>query len=276
MKTLKIFPAALVLAAFALLSATPIAASEFTEKAAQSTACDSVIEQRKLSWKGVPNVRDLGGLPGIGGKTVRRGLVFRSAGLNNNAKYREPGTKKTLPKEQWEGPGKSRLDEETRKYLVETLGIKTDLDLRSEPEVFKMECSPLGKTVNWINISSSNYSGMGKDSGREAFKKCFKVFLDRENYPIVFHCIAGADRTGSLACILNGLLGVEEDLLYRDWVYTWAQRNAKPSEKHWPGLMGVFAKYEGATLNDRIEAYVLSCGFTKDDIKKFRSIMLEQ
>ena len=249
-------------------------------KAAAETAkkpvCDPVIGQRELSWKGVPNVRDLGGLPGIGGKTVRRGLVFRSAGLNDNARYREKGTKKKLPKDQWVGPGKSRLDEETRKYLVETLGIKTDLDLRSDPEVFKMEGSPLGETVRWIRFSSANYGGMGKDQGREAFKKCFRVFLDRANYPIVFHCIAGADRTGSLACILNGLLGVEEDLLYRDWVYTWKRRNAMPSEKHWPSLMRVFAKYEGATLNDRIEAYVLSCGFSKEDIEKFRGIMLEQ
>ena len=246
------------------------------EETSKSLACDPVIGQRELSWKGVPNVRDLGGLPGIGGKAVRKGLVFRSAGLNDNASFRVKGSKKKLPKDQWVGPGKSRLDEETRKYLVETLGIKTDLDLRSDPEVFKMEGSPLGVAVRWIRVSSSGYGGMGKDGGREAFKKCFKVFLDRANYPIVFHCIAGADRTGSLACILNGLLGVNEDLLYRDWTYTWKRRNSNPNEKNWSALMAVFAKYEGATLNDRIEAYVLSCGFTKEDIEKFRGIMLEK
>ena len=39
--------------------------------------------------------------------------------------------------------------------------------------------------------------------------------------------------------------------------------------------MSVFAAYDGATLNERIEKYVLSNGFTADDIAKFRSMMLE-
>ncbi|MBR4170576.1 MAG: tyrosine-protein phosphatase [Kiritimatiellae bacterium] len=238
-------------------------------------ADDPRIAARVVSWEGVPNARDLGGLPGLGGKTVRRGLVFRSSGLNNNAHYREKGTKKKLPKEQWIGPGKTRLSEKAIAHLINDLGIKTDLDLRSDPEVFGMTGSPLGDKVRWVRISSSDYGGMDSSTGREAFTKDFQVFLDKANYPIVFHCIAGADRTGSLACILNGLLGVDEELLYRDWVYTWKALGSSPSEKHWPALMKVFAKYKGATLNERIEAYVLSCGFSKDDIETFRSIMLE-
>ena len=172
--------------------------------------------------------------------------------------------------------GRNRLTVEDVKYFTGTLGIKTDLDLRSDPEVFGMTGSPLGDKVRWVRISSSNYGSMDTSSGREAFAKGFRVFLDKANYPIVFHCIAGADRTGSLATILNGLLGVDEDLLYRDWVYTWTATGSSPSDKHWPALMKVFAKYKGATLNERIEAYVLSCGFSKDDIETFRAIMLER
>ena len=43
------------------------------------------------------------------------------------------------------------------------------------------------------------------------------MFLDPANYPIDFHCIAGQDRTGAVAFILNALLGVEEEELYLDW-----------------------------------------------------------
>ena len=39
--------------------------------------------------------------------------------------------------------------------------------------------------------------------------------------------------------------------------------------------MGVFSKYEGSTLNERIEKFVLSNGFTIEDIEKFRSLMLK-
>ena len=174
--------------------------------------------------------------------------------------------------------GKERLTDATRKWGLEWLGIKTDLDLRTYREVWCMKGSPLGTTVKWCNYSSANYDGLGTEAGRNAFVKCFRLFLDEANYPNDFHCIAGADRTGSLACILNGLLGVDEEELYRDWEVT-GITNGNEQFNHkrlFDELIMVFDKYEGATLNDRIEAYVLSCGFTKDDISKFRSIMLEK
>lgn len=243
-----------------------------TQLAADSA--DGLIAARAVDWKGVPNARDLGGLPGRNGRYVRRGRIYRTAGLNNNAKYREKGSKKTLPREKWKGPGKSRITPPVRELVVEKLGVKTDLDLRSEAETFKMTGSPLGEKVKWINISSANYSGLGEKKGREAFVKCFKVFLDEANYPIVFHCIAGADRTGSLACVLNGLLGVDADLLHKDWQYTWTARGVEVPEERWERLMSVFSKYEGTNLNEKIESFVLSNGFTAADIEKFRSLML--
>ncbi len=247
-----------------------------SESAATVSASDPVAA-RKVDWKGVPNARDLGGLPGRNGRCVRRGRIYRTAGLNDNVKYRYPGTKKEMPREMWSGPGKSRITPPVRELIVEKLGVRTDLDLRNDGETFKMTGSPLGEKVRWVHITSSNYAGLSEPKGRDAFVKCFKVFLDEANYPIVFHCIAGADRTGTLACILNGLLGVEEDLLYKDWRYTWTGRDdPKPvPEERWEKLMGVFSKYEGATLNERIEKFVLSNGFTTEDIEKFRSIMLK-
>ena len=247
------------------------------EKSCAAVAADDLIARRKLSWKGIGNVRDLGGLPGRGGRTVKRGLVYRSAGLNANAQYRVPGTKnKILPKDQWKGPGASRVSEKLKKHIVEELGVRTDLDLRTDGEVFGMTGSPLGEKVKWVRVSSSEYKGMASETGRAAFVRDFRLFLDEANYPIVFHCIAGADRTGSLACILNGLLGVDADLLHRDWQYTWTGRD-KPvaaPEKRWQSLMEVFDACKGETLNDRIEAYVLACGITADEIARFRAIML--
>ena len=232
---------------------------------------------RKVEWAGMGNVRDLGGLPGLGGRRVRKGRIYRSDGLNNNAAYRIPGTKKALPKSEWKGPGAPRIKPEAAKYVVETLGVKTDLDLRTDAETFGMTGSPLGEKVRWVHISSSEYNGLVKGKGRDAFIADFKVFLDEANYPIVFHCIAGADRTGSLACVLNGLLGVDADLLHRDWQYTWMGRK-KPQqapEQLWERLMTGLSTFEGATLNAKIENFVLSCGFTADDIAKFRKLMLE-
>ena len=45
---------------------------------------------------------------------------------------------------------------------------------------------------------------------------------------------------------------------------------------HWMGsnVTKAFDAYPGATLNERVEAYAHDCGFTPEDIAKFRSIML--
>ncbi len=177
-------------------------------------------------------------------------------------------------------PGKNRVPEgsDGRDYLLNVIGIKSDIDLRSDGECYGMTGSPLGPTVTWFHYSSSAYAGMQSKSGKEAFTKVFKVFLDEKNYPIDFHCIAGQDRTGAVAFILNGLLGVKEEELYLDWEVTgfWNGSSSFNHRRLFDHLVSGFKdKVPGATLHEKIENYVISLGFTKADIEKFRSFMLE-
>ena len=118
---------------------------------------------------------------------------------------------------------------------------------------------------------------MGKDSGKAAFTNAFRVFLDEKNYPIDFHCIAGADRTGSLAFILNALLGVDEEELWRDWEVTAFQKEKIDfgHRTRFSKLVKVFDAFPGATIHEKVVAYVKSVGFTDADIAKFRELMLE-
>ena len=270
------------------------------------------IAPRLVKVDGIPNLRDLGGRKGLDGRRVKQGMVYRSAGLNNNANsyYKPEEIKEMLKKgtlvesvpekskeaaqeivkrakagksadykhlvKDWH-PGNPRLNDKTRAYMRETLGIKTDIDLRTDRECYGMTCSPLGPDAKWVHVPSSGYGGMADEKGRKAFTEVFKVFLDEANYPIDFHCIAGADRTGSLAYILNALLGVDEDELWKDWEVT-AFDKAKLEFGHasrFEKLVAVFAKYPGATERERVEAYVKAQGFTDADLAKFRTIMLE-
>ena len=174
-------------------------------------------------------------------------------------------------------PSGRRLDDATMDYLRNDLGIKSDIDLRSDGECYGMDGCPLGPSVTWFHYSSACYGGMKDDWGKEAFKQVFRVFLDEKNYPIDFHCIAGQDRTGAVAFIINGLLGVDEEELYRDWEATgfWNPNTRFNHERLFDHLVKVFDAYPGDTINQRIEAYVLALGFTMADIEKLRSIMLE-
>ncbi len=173
--------------------------------------------------------------------------------------------------------GKTRLSEHTRSYLTRTLGIRTDLDLRTPGECWGMERSPLGDDATWFRCPSQAYARMQTDEGKEAFADVFKVFLNAENYPLVFHCIGGQDRTGAVAFLINGLLGVGVDDLYRDWELS-GLCNANMRCNHremFDLLIEGFETLPGDTMHEKIEHYVLSLGFTRKDIQKLRSLLLE-
>ena len=230
---------------------------------------------RFVMMPGVPNVRDLGGWIGLDGRRVRQGRIYRSAGWNANARSVVQTNGTTVATNYIAGA--SRLEPVAAELFLKPLGIRTDLDLRSDAECRGMTGSPLGKDVKWVQISSGNYWDLAKAEWQEAFASAFRVLLDERNYPLVIHCIAGADRTGSLACVLNGLLGVPEDDLAKDWEST-GFSDGHPKFRHdirWDPLVKVFDAYPGATLNDRIEAFVRARGFTDEDIGRFRGIMLE-
>ena len=174
-------------------------------------------------------------------------------------------------------PGASRITDANRSFWLDTLGVRTDLDLRRPDECHGMRGSPLGPSVRWVHVSSGQYAGIQEPFGREAFAKVFRVFLDPDSYPIVFHCISGQDRTGAVAFILNALLGVDEEELWRDWEAS-AFHNPNPAfnhEKKFNLLYHGFDRWPGATVNERVEAYVLDLGFTPEDVDAFRGLLLE-
>ena len=93
---------------------------------------------------------------------------------------------------------------------------------------------------------------------------------------------AGADRTGALAYVLNGVLGVSRHDLEVEWESTFyprlpemKNRNGWNVKRHFDEG---FAKYgaDGGTWQRRIELYLLlDCGVTEAEIAAFKSIMLE-
>ena len=236
---------------------------------------------RWISLEGrVKNIRDLGGWKTLDGHRVKQGMAFRGQGLNDNSPNGEAA-------------GRNRLMVEDVIYLKEILGIKTDLDLRNERETAKMKRSPIGDGVLYVQRAAPLYDGIFKEGdcpdwagaeGKRAMAANFRVFCDRKNYPIYFHCIGGADRTGSLAYVLNGVLGVPRHDLEVDWEATLypelpEMKKDYTGSKYWRRKQYFdegFMKYgdEKSSWNERIELYLLDCGVTREEIDNFRSIML--
>ena len=113
---------------------------------------------RLLDIPGIPNARDFGGWRGLGGRRIRQGLVIRSAGLNENA----------TPKDDPDTPGATRVTDATRAVLLGRFGVKTDVDLRWDKEVFGMTGSPLGPDVRWVRCPWSLYQWIRGD-GEKAY-----------------------------------------------------------------------------------------------------------
>ena len=215
------------------------------------------------------NIRDLGGRRTADGRRVRQGMAFRGQGLNDNSVTAEV-------------QGANRLTVEDVKYFRDVLHIRTDLDLRSQRELADLSVSPLGSEVTLVHRSSSCYAGIFTEGGKKVMAENFRLFCDRKNYPIYFHCIGGADRTGSLAYVLNGVLGVDRHELETDWESTFYPRipDANPDPNFWcreSHFNNGFSKYgkEGDSWTHRIELYLLDCGVTQEEIVAFREIMLE-
>jgi len=241
------------------------------ETAAASFVSDSH-PPRLIAAEGVYNMRDLGGWTGLDGRRVKTGKIYRSAGFRSSAQKK--GGSMFAPSY---APGAQRITAAGIATVRDEFGIKTDLELRNDQESACFGDSILGPDVRWVRVPFGAYEYVGNlDRGREPFGEIFREFLDENNYPIVFHCSGGRDRSGSLAFLLNGLLGVSEDDLCRDWEATAFEDSSLTFRSdRILRLTDYIASRHGETFSDRLVNYAHSCGITDDEIARFRAIMLE-
>lgn len=207
---------------------------------------------RTTAW----NVRDLGGWQCDGG-VVKYGLLIRG--------------------------GKLAADD--RDVLVGDIGIQHDLDLRGregggsddEPDMTE---SPLGSDVWYTRTQQYAWYALTPVATWQAYLRCvIDAVTHRE--PVYFHCTAGADRTGTLACVLEGLLGMSQSDIDKDYELTTFYSGSgsdstarRRNESDWRGLINAINAVSGDTFRDKcIHFAVGTCGMSLADINAFRAAM---
>lgn len=206
---------------------------------------------RMIKCPSAHNVRDLGGWTCDGG-TVKYGKLFRG--------------------------GEVSLQDRT--VLVEFLGIKHDINLRGKVEA-TWTVSPLGENVKFnIYDDYAWYSISNSELLKNILEDIFDCVVNDE--PAYFHCSAGADRTGTIALILEAILGMNQSDIDKDYELTCFysgvnnDNNARRrNENDWIGLINSFSNYHGETLRDKVINWILTLGISIETINDFRSKMID-
>lgn len=222
---------------------------------------------RMITLDGVSNTRDIGGmkatLDGVEYR-VKQGMIYRGATLD-------------------------KITEKGKQQFLYDFAIKTDLDLRTPGEGGAGTKSPVSDSLNYINISGRYYAGghgagneIDKEVNHATFAEEIRVFANPDNYPVFIHCSLGRDRTGTLAFVISGLLGVhgagDDNNLITEFmlsIFSSAGSSAKPLEPI-RAVRNYINTFEGDSFAERTESYLLSIGITEEEIATIRSIMLEE
>ncbi len=245
--------------------------------------------RRLIALDAIHNFRDLGGYPAAGGRTTRWRTMFRADGLH-------------------------RLAGDDLE-VVRALGLRTVIDLRSHAEVadrgtFPQDLHPVN--FHHVPVIDSTWQHLDRrDSdhdptaflewayhdmlreGPQRFAQAVEQLGRADAFPAVFHCAAGKDRTGVLAMLVLGSLGVPHEYIVADYALTvegmdrmrvWAQREAP---EMWQRIASAPAAFMSAVPDamarvidticedGSIRDYTLSLGVTPGALDRLASQLLE-
>ena len=182
---------------------------------------------KRLKLNGLNNTRDLCGMRGENGRKIRSGKLIRSGHLffadaedlklledtvGTVVDFRTARERKEKPDPKIPGvryielpvltestAGISREEDSDRKAMTEAM---------KEPEAAKEYMCGLYRQIG----SSDHCAGQ--------YRKFVKLLLEEREKALLWHCTAGKDRAGICAVIVQELLGVSREDIYKDYLMT--------------------------------------------------------
>jgi len=166
---------------------------------------------RHVELSGCCNFRDLGGYPTADGRRTAWRRVFRADGLTDLT--------------------------DADLAVLDELGVRLVIDLRTDGEAesrgrFPAHVEhvayhhlPLTDTLpgeetapEWRDpgFVAARYRSM-LEEGTDSVVRAVQLIADGANLPAVFHCSVGKDRTGVLAAVVLGFLGVPDEVIVEDY-----------------------------------------------------------
>ena len=218
---------------------------------------------RNLKIDGMTNCRDMGGARELeDGGYIKQGLIYRTSGTNSwgNGRAVVTDTITTAGKEE----------------LLGHLGCKTEINVNNSGS-------------NQVGVENFVDAYMYYDNGKhhmfrntEPLKRVFHTLADPNNYPVFYHCRIGTDRTGFVAIMLSALLGVSENDIYQDYLFS---NFGNIQEKRYIGdkagrddiskYIADLKTYPGKYLQNKAYNFLLRVGVPKEELDSVINILTE-
>ncbi len=233
--------------------------------------------------RGIYNVRDNGGYMTSSGKRVKQGLVYRGGEITTMTSSGHYNT----------------ITEVAKKAFREDMGMVggIELDLRGNSDIgdgYKACGFAENGDIDYVMHAIKSYEQTFTQT-RSEVAPIFEILKNADKKPVYYHCFGGADRTGTIGFLLNGVLGVSYTDLVIDFELTsYSSINNEHIRSHiqghqhaydrWPALINQIKndttggyKYDAdASLEDNIENFLVkACSVPQETINTIRDIMLE-
>jgi protein-tyrosine phosphatase len=226
-----------------------------------------MVSKRSLNWPNCVNARDLGGLPLVGGGTIRPGALVRSdtpdrLDAGGWAALRDHGVRTVID---------LRNDDELqpvngRPPEVETLVLAHD-GLEEDPAFWaRMWDDP--------RFGSPLYFAPHLERFPHRSARVLQAIAHAEPGGVLVHCQGGRDRTGLICALALTVAGAEPEAIADDYARSFEGAAAQPTDAK------ILAALDGATprtaLLDVLAATALADalargGFTGDDASALRA-----
>ena len=193
---------------------------------------------QSLSLTGVGNARELGGYTAADGKTVKRGVLLRTAKLSDateadverllsvyhlavDVDFRGDGEVEKAPDPQMEGVEYLNIH-----ILDDSASLSEEMDAEMAAleeqgvEVDKITMTRLAMKYG-VFTDQMYVDFLSSDVGKAGYAQFFRALLALpEDRAILFHCSQGKDRTGCGAMLILFALGADEETVMADFLLT--------------------------------------------------------
>jgi protein-tyrosine phosphatase len=191
-----------------------------------------------LGLQNATNARDLGGLPTIDGRSVRRGVLYRANAFNRLTEsdldavgrlklaclvdFRHPHEIEIVGVDRLPAPPPGRIValplSGPEHDLFDTVGAM--FRGPADPKMLAMWRAEHDRGGTVAAMRHLYRWFVSADAAAEAFGRALRLIADPEALPLLFHCTAGKDRTGWLAALVLSILRVDRAVIIEDYLRT--------------------------------------------------------